>query len=256
MFAMSPDNCRIACEVVGDGPPLVLLHGFTETRESWIEFGHADRLAAAGHRLILIDARGHGASDKPHTPEAYSPARRAADVIAVLDALGIGTADLMGYSMGAMVALAVALKHPGRTGGLVSIAAHPFGQEMAPFRQALAIGVEPWLSWVEAEAGPVSDAMRARIRANDLRALRACVAVDRPDASAALAALKAPLLTIAGTDDPACDQVRRFADLAGGEILALPGRNHFTTFLAADEIADAVTDFLAGHRGSARTTAA
>lgn len=255
MVAISPDNCRIAHDVIGDGPPLVLLHGFTETRESWIEFGHAGRLVAS-RRLILIDARGHGASDKPHAPEAYSPSRRAADVIAVLDSLGIGTADLMGYSMGAMIALAVALKHPDRVGRLVTIAAHPFGQDMAPFREALGIGIESWLSWIETEAGPVSDAMRTRIRANDLRALRACVAEDRPDASAALAALKAPLLAIAGTADPAFDQVRRFADLAGGEFVALPKRNHFNAFLAADEIAAAVTRFLTRPDTSARPTAA
>ena len=63
---------------------LVLQHGFSESVVDWYEAGYVDALRS-DYRLILIDARGHGASDKPHDPGAYELERRVADVVAVLD---------------------------------------------------------------------------------------------------------------------------------------------------------------------------
>ena len=88
-FAIN-DGVRIHYEVVGHGEPLVLYHGLTGSGERWRDTGYVAGLEN-GHRLILIDARGHGQSDKPHDPAAYGRRRQAADVIAVLDDLGIPT---------------------------------------------------------------------------------------------------------------------------------------------------------------------
>jgi pimeloyl-ACP methyl ester carboxylesterase len=96
------NGVKIYYEVEGnaDGPPLVLQHGLTGYLESWRERGYT-KVLGGDYRLILVDARGHGRSDKPHEPEAYVRELRAADVVAVLDDLGIEKTYYFGYSMAA-----------------------------------------------------------------------------------------------------------------------------------------------------------
>ena len=89
MITISPDGVPIAYSVIGDGPPLVLLHGFTETAASWQEAGYVDRFLRAGRQVVLIDCRGHGQSGKPREAASYTGERRAQDVIAVLDAIEV-----------------------------------------------------------------------------------------------------------------------------------------------------------------------
>src|SRR5690242_19479497 len=83
----------------GAGPPLFIQHAFTDSAETWYELGYVDALKEA-FRLILLDARGHGNSDKPHESDAYSWASMAGDVLAVLDAEDLPTVHYLGYSMG------------------------------------------------------------------------------------------------------------------------------------------------------------
>jgi pimeloyl-ACP methyl ester carboxylesterase len=244
MIAISADGVPVAYTVLGAGSPLVLLHGFSETGESWREAGYVDRFLGAGRRVVLIDCRGHGASGKPHDAAAYGGDKRARDVVAVLDKLGIASADLMGYSMGGLIALAAALRFPERVRALVVIGAHPFAQDMAPYRLAVAEGMERWLAMVEAHGIELSGAARGRILANDVRALQACAALDRPDMSAALAALRSPLLAIAGTQDPILEAVKAFAGRIGGSFVPLEGRNHITGFIDVDAVVPAVDQFL------------
>jgi pimeloyl-ACP methyl ester carboxylesterase len=244
VFAASADGVPIAYTAVGAGAPIVLLHGFTETAASWQEAGYVERFLKAGRQVVLIDCRGHGGSGKPHDAAAYGGNKRARDVVAVLDALGLPAADLVGFSMGGLIALATALRFPERVRRLIVIGAHPFAQDMAPYRLAVAEGMERWLALLERQGVPLSGETRRRLLANDLRALRACVAQDRSDTSAALAALRAPLLAIAGTQDPIFAAVRAFAERVDGRFLALEGRNHVTAFLATAEIVAAVERFL------------
>src|SRR5690606_26148284 len=102
------DSVEIMYRVEGDGAPLVLLHGFTDNSESWQEYGFVAPLIDAGRKLVMIDARGHGRSGRPNDPAAYAPYARAADVVAVLDALRLPRADVLGYSMGGWTAYCVA----------------------------------------------------------------------------------------------------------------------------------------------------
>jgi pimeloyl-ACP methyl ester carboxylesterase len=244
MIATSADGVPIACTVLGAGAPVVLLHGFTETSESWEEAGYVDRLLRACRQVVFVDCRGHGASGKPRDAAAYGGDKRASDVVAVLDALDIRTADLVGYSMGGLIALATALRFPERVRRLVVIGAHPFAQDMAPYRLVVADGMARWLAMLEGQDVRLSCDTRRRMLANDIRALQACVAHDRSDMSAALAGLKAPLLAIAGTQDPIFAAVRAFAERVDGRFVALGGRNHATAFLAAGEIVTAIELFL------------
>jgi pimeloyl-ACP methyl ester carboxylesterase len=91
---------------------------------------------------------------------------------------------------------------------------------------------------------PLGGETRRRLPANDIRALQACVAQHRSDTSAALAALRAPLLAIAGTREPMLAAVRAFAERVAGRFLALEDGHHATAFLAAAEIVKAVERFL------------
>ncbi len=87
-------------------PPVVLHHGFVVDAEAnWLATGVIDALTAAGHRVIALDARGHGSSEKPHDPARYGEPRMARDLAVLIDTIGSERVDLVGYSMGAVVAL-------------------------------------------------------------------------------------------------------------------------------------------------------
>jgi pimeloyl-ACP methyl ester carboxylesterase len=107
------DGQSIAYGVSGDEPDtnaaVLLHHGFASTsRINWIRPGLVGALEAVGRRVVVIDARGHGQSDRPHEPEAYGGGAMVRDVVALLDHLGLERVDLAGYSMGAFVAIGVA----------------------------------------------------------------------------------------------------------------------------------------------------
>jgi pimeloyl-ACP methyl ester carboxylesterase len=252
MFAISIDGTRIAYETTGTGHPVVLLHGFTDSRHSWCEAGYVDALVAAGRQAILIDCRGHGDSGKPHDPAAYGAKRRVADILAVLDQLSIRRADLIGYSMGGVIALMAALLIPSRVHALAMMGAHPFAQDMGGFRKALSGGIEGWISLIESHGIRLPEPVRQRMLANDIAALLACVARDRPDSSGLLADLRAPLLAVAGTRDPHFESVVRFAGMVRGWFMALEGRDHFSCFLAAESI-PAILDHFEHHRQPSAT---
>ena len=107
------NGVRIFYRVVGDGSPLVLHHGLGGTHEEWSRTGYVKALNGK-YRLILMDARGHGKSDKPHAPKKHGMEYMVGDVVAVLDDLGIKKAHFWGYSMGGRVALAAGKYAPDR----------------------------------------------------------------------------------------------------------------------------------------------
>jgi pimeloyl-ACP methyl ester carboxylesterase len=116
-IAVRADGVTLAGDDVGDGTPVVLLHGLTATRRYVVMGSRA--LERDGHRVIAYDARGHGRSSPAPDPDAYAYDRLAADLGAVLDDRGLDRAVLAGASMGAHTLLAYALAHPERVAGLV-----------------------------------------------------------------------------------------------------------------------------------------
>jgi pimeloyl-ACP methyl ester carboxylesterase len=182
------DGVRIYCETEGAGPPLVLHCGFTQTLQDWRDAGYVAALRD-GYRLVLLDPRGQGASDKPHDPAAYAIDAFMADIVALLDDLGEATTYYWDYSMGGNIGFAIAQHAPHRLRSLVvggNDATPPdpeaSRQGAARLRQGGPAGIVA--SW-ERGPGPLSDALRARLLASDVEALEGT-------AGASLAPLRVP----------------------------------------------------------------
>lgn len=101
-FFTAPDGVLLAWHELGEGRPVVLIHGYISSADmNWIRFGHAEKVARQGIRVIMPDLRAHGASDAPHDPGLYPPDVLADDGFALIDHLGLTRFDLGGYSLGA-----------------------------------------------------------------------------------------------------------------------------------------------------------
>jgi pimeloyl-ACP methyl ester carboxylesterase len=99
---MASDEVQLAYHELGEGRPVILLHGlFSDAEMNWIRFGHAARIAAEGFRVIMPDLRAHGASGKPQGQEHYPPGILARDLRELVAFLGLGEFDLGGFSLGA-----------------------------------------------------------------------------------------------------------------------------------------------------------
>src|ERR1700693_4677990 len=97
------------------GAPIVLVHGFaSDYKLNWVGSRWQETLTGAGFRVIGLDCRGHGSSEKPHDPAAYALDVMAADVQRLLDHLDIKVADFIGYSMGARIGVEMMLAYASR----------------------------------------------------------------------------------------------------------------------------------------------
>ena len=102
------DGTELAVHRMGEGRPVVLLHGlFSSADMNWIKWGHAQRLADAGFEAIMLDFRVHGESAAPTDPAAFPPGVLVRDVVSLIDHLGLedGEYDLAGFSLGARTSL-------------------------------------------------------------------------------------------------------------------------------------------------------
>jgi pimeloyl-ACP methyl ester carboxylesterase len=234
---ISNQGIRIYYEIEGSGPPLVLQHGLTDSLRGWYEYGFVDFLKHH-YRLIMIDARGHGRSDKPHDPEAYDLRLCAADIVAVLDDLQIERSGYYGYSLGGLIGFSLAHGAPQRLSSLTIGGAHPYAANSDFYRRMFNGGMTSWLGLLEQLAGPPPFMTRARILSNDIEALRAGVARDSPDQSTMLPHLPFPYRLLVGELDPIAPIVEQCAGtLPGAQFFLLPGLNHFQATIRSDLVA-------------------
>jgi pimeloyl-ACP methyl ester carboxylesterase len=246
-YAMNGD-IRIRYAVEGVGAPLVLHHGFGQSLDIWYANGFVDALRRR-YRLILIDSRGHGKSDKPHDAAAYAYAAQVGDVLAVLDALAVERSHYFGYSLGGWVGLGLAQSAPDRLHTLIIGGAHPYGQDLSDYREMLKLGWEASLDALEHATGqPLPALTRAAFVQNDLEALRAAYARDRPDISASVADSSLPCLLFCGARDPLLPLMERLsAELSQAKLMVLPDLNHVQVALRLADILPYVQRFLAVH---------
>lgn len=212
-----------------DGPPTLLIHGFASTASvNWVHPGWLQTLRAAGRRVVAIDNRGHGASAKPHDPDAYHPSLMAGDAAALLDHLGIVSADAMGYSMGARISAFLALEHGERVrslvwGGLGIGLVHGVG-DWDPIADAL---LAASLDDVVHERGRMFRAFADKT-GSDKQALAACISSNRVLVTQAqVTRITQPVLIAVGTKDDIAGSPQDLADLLpDARAIDIPNRDH------------------------------
>lgn len=211
------------------GEPVLLIHGFASSiKVNWIAPGWVKTLTEAGYRAIALDNRGHGRSSKSYEPGDYTPSKMAGDATALLDHLGISTAHVMGYSMGARVAAFTALEHPRRVHSLI------FGG----LGIGMVTGVGDWNVIADALSAPdpagITHPRGKMFRAfadqtgSDRRALAACIATSRQQLSPdEVGRIGQPVLVAVGTKDEIGGPAEELAALLPrGESFDIEGRDH------------------------------
>ncbi|MGO9703466.1 MAG: alpha/beta fold hydrolase [Xanthobacteraceae bacterium] len=241
------DNVEIAFLDEGEGEPIVLIHGFASNKEvNWVYPGWVTTLKRAGRRVIALDNRGHGESSKLYDPAAYHSAIMAEDARALLDHLGLGRANVMGYSMGARNAAFLTVAHAERVrsavlGGLGIGLIEGVGE---PERIARALEA-PSLADVSDPTGHMFRAFAEKTH-SDLRALAACIRGSRQTLSPDdIRRIDVPILVAVGSIDTVAGSPETLATLIpGAQALVIPGRDHMLA--VGDRLFKAaVVDFLA-----------
>jgi pimeloyl-ACP methyl ester carboxylesterase len=219
----------IAFQDEGQGAPLLLIHGFASNgRVNWQATGWVKTLLAAGYRVITIDNRGHGESQKLYDPQQYSAPMMAEDAARLLEHLGIVQAAVMGYSMGARISAFLTMQRPELVSRVIFAGLAERMVSGVPGAEAIAQGL------AAATARDITDlsARAFRIFAestkSDLKALAACILSSRVKIKPeALSRIACPVLVVAGEIDDVAGPVQPLVDLIPGAVgVLLPGRNH------------------------------
>jgi pimeloyl-ACP methyl ester carboxylesterase len=247
------NKVRICYEVIGDGPPLVLQHGLWGSLEAWKRFKYVDALKD-NYQLILIDARGHGKSDKPHEPKQYSMKHMTGDVVAVLDDLGITRANFWGYSMGGRIGLALGKYAPDRFSSLIiggfGLSEKDSKHEVEELQETVRffrLGMDAIIASLGKEWGDDLEWVKNIWRGNDLEALIAyCSFYENIGMADYLPKLDTPCFLYAGGEDTythtvakACADIMRDA-----EFQSLPGFNHMQALIQSSVVLPHVIRFL------------
>ena len=249
------DGVGIYYEVEGEGPPLVLMQGITNAIEPWRYFGYVEPLKS-DYQLVLIDTRGHGASDKPHEPEAYQRRVLVSDVLVVFDDLGIAKAHYLGFSMGGYIGYGIASDAPRRFYSLIfEDAILPWDRDPGLSAQALEdFGFNKpmgdFMVGIEAMAGQWwSPAMEAMERSNDLQALAAMLMAEEGILSYGLGEsvpdLTMPCLFLAGEAEGAPDTREYIEGMPNATYVGFSDLGHVDTFARSDLMVPHIRRFLA-----------
>jgi pimeloyl-ACP methyl ester carboxylesterase len=243
------DGVGIYYEVHGDGPPLLLTHGYSSTSAMW--HGQVDAFAK-DHKLILWDMRGHGQSDYPDDPKAYSEALTVGDMAAILDAVGATSAIIGGLSLGGYMSLAFYRAHPNRTRALLIIDTGP-GFKKDDARETWNTRARATADKLDQEGlAMLKSATRERATASHRNAKGLALAargmLTQRDAAVMelLPNIKVPSLIVVGADDTpflaASDYMA--AKIPGAQKVVIPAAGHAVNIDQPKAFVDAVVPFL------------
>ena len=243
------DGVSLAYDVFGAGRPILLIHGFASNVEiNWVSTGWVETLVGAGYRVIALDNRGHGKSQKLYDPNLYFAHEMAADAARLLDHLGIGRLPVIGYSMGARIAAFLALATPRRVSCAV------FGgmglnlvTGLADSEAIISALTAETLAEVTDKAGRQFRIFAEHSRA-DRAALAACMINSRePMPEAEVRRIETPILVAVGSDDEMAGPAEALAALLPhGEAFTIARRDHMRATGDA-AFKDAALAFLARH---------
>jgi len=243
------DGVTISYTDDGDGPVLVLLHGFAaDTNVNYVRPGLFDLFLDEGFRVITFDARGHGLSEKPREPEGYANDAMRHDVSALLDHLRVDSCVLVGYSMGAHTSLRVALREP-RVKALVLLGigenaernADGTADNSGEDRRAAMIAA---LTTEDPEEIEASGLRRFRVMAgNDRTPLIAYMSTPASGEATNLDDLDVPVLLVVGESDVEAGDPTGLAQRLDAQLVRVPG-DHFQAN-AHPQLHRSVLDFLA-----------
>lgn len=229
MQSFESDGVRIAYSDEGEGEPILLIHGFaSNVAANWRDAHWLRALTASSRRVVAFDNRGHGRSEKLYDPSRYGAPAMAEDARRLLDHLGIGRADVMGYSMGARIAVFLALAHPERVRSLI------LGGAGINLVRGM-VGTGPIARALEAPSidEVTNDTARsfrsfAEQTGSDLKALAACLRGPREKiAPEHLARIAVPTLIATGSKDVIAGSGGELASLIpGAQLLEIEGRDH------------------------------
>jgi pimeloyl-ACP methyl ester carboxylesterase len=250
------DGVRIAYEVVGEGAPLFLFHGSGALGAVWWALGYVDALRYE-HQLILIDARGHGHSEKPTAMDAYAMQRLIKDVIAVLDDCGLAQTAYLGYSLGGRVGFGLAIHAPERVSALILGGASHRPQAgtldrifYPGFIDTIELeGPEAFLEhWSERLGRPIDPNVREALLGNDPDAIVPYLRqTDREPGfdEGSVSRMNVPVLLFAGErDDERLADSRAAAILQNAELVVIADSDHESTLARVDVVVPYVRAFL------------
>jgi pimeloyl-ACP methyl ester carboxylesterase len=229
MQRFDSDGVTISYIDEGRGDPILLIHGFaSNSTVNWRNTNWIKTLTTEGFRIIAMDNRGHGHSEKLYDPALYDMPIMAEDARRLLDHLGLDRADVIGFSMGARVAAYLTLAHPDRVRSLMLSG---FGINMIrPSGTAphIAAALEaPTAEEVKSDAARTFRVFAEQTK-GDLKALASCMRAPRPVLPPEqLATIRCPTLIAVGTDDVMAGSGQRLAELiSGAEFFEIAGRDH------------------------------
>ena len=258
------NGIKIHYQVGGHGNPLMLVHGFGGSLSNWIESGYTEELSK-DRRLILVDVRGFGDSDKPHDSSDYSFQNLVADLIAVLDKLKIGKTDYFGYSMGGRIGFRIPIYAPQRFNSLIiGGAAYPItGEEDASdgaltfIDQTIEVAIkeaphkpmEFFVMAFEKRMGLLSQSRKNLFLANDPLALLASIRAFRgavsPKSEEVLPKIALSTLLFVGEADPRFQTLKECASrIPAAKFVSLPELDHVQAVSRADLVLPHIKRFL------------